>query len=228
MNSQPVRFIGLLRFGSRGIPADWTPKRLWRLAVATAALSLIYGAVMGSYSGFSGDWNAQIVFSAVKMPLLLFVTFAIALPSFFVLNTIWGLRGEWPIVIRALLVTQAAVTILLVSLSPYVAFSYASTSNYQWSVFINGVMFAIASFAAQLLLRREYAALILIDRRHRWMLWSWIFLYSFVGIQMAWVLRPFIGSPNSDTRFFREDSWGNAYVVVFDLVHSLLTSAFVR
>ncbi|MFT5735552.1 MAG: hypothetical protein ACI8WY_004239, partial [Planctomycetota bacterium] len=28
----------------------------------------------------------------------------------------------------------------------------------------------------------------------------------------AWSLRPFIGSPNIKTSFFREGSWTNAYV----------------
>ena len=35
---------------------------------------------------------------------------------------------------------------------------------------------------------------------------------------MSWVLRPFIGCPGMPVRFFREGSWGHAYVVVFDLV----------
>jgi hypothetical protein len=55
------------------------------------------------------------------------------------------------------------------------------------------------------------------------MLRAWLVVYAFVGIQMAWVLRPFIGNPDQPTRFFREESWGNAYEVIFDLMVSLLT-----
>jgi len=47
--------------------------------------------------------------------------------------------------------------------------------------------------------------------RHRVLLRLWLVIYAFVGIQMAWVLRPFIGSPNTATGFFRQDAWGNAY-----------------
>jgi len=35
-----------------------------------------------------------------------------------------------------------------------------------------------------------------------------------VAIQMAWVLRPFIGSPGNPVQFFRAESWGNAFVIL--------------
>ena len=46
-----------------------------------------------------------------------------------------------------------------------------------------------------------------------------LLLYQFVSIQFAWSLRPFIGSPDFATTFFREDSWTNAYV---DAVRAML------
>ena len=59
--------------------------------------------------------------------------------------------------------------------------------------------------------------------RHRVGQVSWVVLYVFVAIQLAWVLRPFVGSPNIPTRFFREEAWSNAYVVVADLVWRMLS-----
>ena len=79
-------------------------------------------------------------------------------------------------------------------------------------------MFATASLAGQWVLRRRYAPLIAIDRRHRTMLYLWVCVYAFVGIQMGWVLRPFIGDPGTSTTFFREAAWGNAYVIVWEMV----------
>ena len=46
----------------------------------------------------------QVVYSAVKVPFLLLATFVISLPSFFVINTLLGLRGDFPHVLRALIV----------------------------------------------------------------------------------------------------------------------------
>jgi len=66
--------------------------------------------------------------------------------------------------------------------------------------------------------RRYYAPLIRRSPRHRLLLRVWFFLYAFVGIQMGWVLRPFIGTPHLPVTFFRSEAWGNAYVVVAGLV----------
>ena len=40
----------------------------------------------------------------------------------------------------------------------------------------------------------------------------------FVAIQMAWVLRPFIGSRDLPPQFFREEAWSNAYVQLVHIV----------
>ncbi len=68
------------------------------------------------------------------------------------------------------------------------------------------------------MLRRAYRPLIARDVRHRSLMRGWLLIYAFVGIQMAWVLRPFVGSPTSPTRFFRAEAWGNAYVEVARIV----------
>ncbi len=81
----------------------------------------------------------------------------------------------------------------------------------------------MASLSAQWMLRRDYRPLIERHSAHRWMLRTWILIYVFVGIQMAWVLRPFIGDPRAPVQFFREDSWSNAYVVVLAMVWKVLT-----
>ena len=44
---------------------------------------------------------------------------------------------------------------------------------------------------------------------------AWMFLYMFIAIQAAWVLRPFIGWPDAPVRFFRAEAWDNAYVRIF-------------
>jgi hypothetical protein len=34
------------------------------------------------------------------------------------------------------------------------------------------------------------------ERARRRVVWMWIIVYAFVGSQMAWTLRPFIGAPS--------------------------------
>ena len=49
-----------------------------------------------------------------------------------------------------------------------------------------------------------------------------LLVFAFVGIQMGWVLRPFIGHPRGRTTFFREGAWGNAYVEVAKMVRQVV------
>ena len=192
-----------------------------RLGPAVVAVVLgggVYGAVMGGFGGLAGDRGLQVAFSAVKVPLLLLLTTALALPSFFVVNTVRGLRGDWPAVLRAVVGAQGAVAIVLGALAPYTAVWYASSGHYQRATAFNGVMFLVAAVAAQWVLRQYYAPLIAGDRRHRAVMRGWLVLYAFVAIQLGWVLRPFVGDPSQPPTFFRAGAWGNAYVVVADVV----------
>jgi hypothetical protein len=45
----------------------------------------------------------------------------------------------------------------------------------------------------------------------------WLFLYAFVGSQLAWTLRPFFGNPNQPFAIFR-DIESNFYIQVIKLI----------
>ena len=112
---------------------------------------------------------------------------------------------------------QAGLAIILASLAPLTLFWYASSAVHREALLFNGAMFAVASFTAQWLVRGYYRPLIARNARHRWLLWCWLIVYTVVAIQMAWLLRPFIGS-RSGSRFLRPDPWDNAYVIVLRLI----------
>lgn len=139
------------------------------------------------------------------------------------INTLLGLRDDFRDALRALIQAQAALVIVLASLGPLTMFWYVSHAGYQEAIVFNGVMFLIATLAAQFVLRRLYRPLIARDRRHRAMLALWMVLYAFIGIQMGWVLRPFIGQPGSPVQFFREGAWGNAYVELLTILSKALS-----
>lgn len=207
----------------RGRTTDTTrPTTLLHLLALITLFGVLYGAVMGTFGGVQGQRALQLLYSGVKVPLLLLVTFALSLPSFFVINTLLGVRADFAAVLRALVAAQAAVTIVLASFAPFTALWYASSGAYRPAILFNAVMFGVASVAAQGLLRRWYAPLIARNPRHRLLLRVWLVIYAFVGVQMAWVLRPFIGDPSQPTRFFRSGAWGNAYVEVARMVVEVL------
>ena len=206
----------ILRSGTAGQPAPrvddagaWARPLFFFLVCASC-----YGALMGTFGGFHGDRIWMVLFSAIKVPLLLIVTGAVCLPSFFVLNTLFGLREDFPQVMRALMMTQAGFAIILLSFAPFTLFWYASSADYDASTLFNAMIFAAASLTAQWLLGRHYRPLIARQPRHRILHRVWLVLFAFVGIQTAWILRPFVGMPNAPAQFLRAESWGNAYVEI--------------
>ncbi|WZP00746.1 hypothetical protein EP7_002397 [Isosphaeraceae bacterium EP7] len=195
----------------RGRPAG----RPWGLVLACG---LAYGAVMGTFGGIEGDRPWQVVFSAIKVPLLLLVTLGLSLPSFFVISTLLGVRSDFAESFRSIVASQAALGLILVSLAPLTCVWYASSAAYEPAILFNALMFTVASLGAQWHLRRAYQALIVRNPRHRWLLRAWLLIYAFVGIQLGWTIRPFLGAPNLPVRFFRGGELENAYVVFARMV----------
>ena len=194
-----------------------------RLTIAAVALGGgLYGGVLGTFAGFTPDGLKQAVFSAVKVPLLIAATTLLSLPSFFVFHMLFGLRDDFGAALRAVLRSQEATAILLACFAPYIALWYASTTDYHEAILVNGLCFLAAGVSSQAVLRRSYAELIARNRRHRWMIPLWLSLYCFTAIQMAWVLRPFVGYPGMKTTFLRDGQWGNAYVAVVQTVSRTL------
>ena len=151
-------FIGLFRLADNLLRGELLPARGTReqrlpvfgsLILAIFIYGMFYGGVMGSYGGVSGLRLWQAVYSAVKVPFLMITTFLLSLPSFFVLNTLFGLRDDFARVVRALISTQAGLTVILSALAPFTAFWYVSGSNYEPAILFNGMMFAVASFSAR-------------------------------------------------------------------------------
>jgi hypothetical protein len=194
-------------------------EQLLVVSLLMIAFGMIYGLVMGSYAG---GRILQMLYSGMKVPLLLAATFALSLPSFFVINTLFGLRQDFAASVRALVATQAGLTIILASFAPFTALWYVSFGSYDAAKMFNLAMFGIASIAAQRLLQKFYRPLVERDERHRALRRIWLVIYAFIGIQMGWVLRPFIGAPEAPTQFFRDEAWGNAYVEVAETLWRLV------
>jgi uncharacterized membrane protein len=206
----------------------------FRSVVAIVVLAgLVYGAAMGSYAAVAlerswGQQWLQSLYSGVKVPLLLAATLVISLPSFFVINTLLGLRDDFQESLKAIVSAQAGLTMILLSFMPLTLFVYVSVSpmgnGYALAILFNAITFGVSSIAAQILLRKYYDRLIQKNSRHRLMVKLWILVYAIVGIQVAYLLRPFIGGPNQSIEFFRENPFENAYVKVIEIIWSAARS----
>lgn len=199
-------------------PARTGVRPAWWLPAMVCGFAPLYGAVMGSFCLDSPDRLLLVAYSAIKVPLLLFATSVLCLPGFFVLNTLLGLRDDFRESLQAILAGQAGLSVALGSLAPLTRFWYFSNGNYRTALLFNAAMFAVATLAGQMVMLRYYRELIRRRPNHRLMLVAWVVLYAFVGIQMGWLLRPFIGSPHAAPSFFRDEPFSNAYVVVAGLL----------
>jgi hypothetical protein len=124
---------------------------------AIAAGGFIYGAVMGSYGGRP----LQALFSGVKVPMLLAVSTALCLPSFYVLNSLLGLRGDFAAALKGIFAGQATLAVVLGALAPITAFVYISKVEYNVAIAFNGIQFLLAALAGQLTLNRHWRPLVL-------------------------------------------------------------------
>lgn len=199
-------------------PTIGVEKPAWIWPLMILVFTPIYGAMMGSYSLTSPERFWQVLYAATKAPLLLFTTGALCVLPFFIINTIVGLRDDFREAMHAILAGQAALSISLAALAPLTRFWYFSEESYRAALLFNAAMFTLATLAGHVVTLRYYRPLIRRNRRHRVMLYLWMSLYAFVGIQMGWLLRPFVGSPNAPVAFLREDAFTNAYVVVSALI----------
>jgi hypothetical protein len=189
------------------------------LALFVTTFAALYGLAMGSFGGaFVGDRWLQMLYSALKVPLLLLTAFALCLPSFYVVNALLGLQRDFLRAIGAIIASQACLAVALASLAPMTLLCYASTDDYNFAVLFNGSPFLVASLAAQYALARAYRPLIAANPRHRIAMIGWLTLYIFVAIQLAWILRPFVGSPNLPATFLRTDALTNAYVALLAIL----------
>jgi hypothetical protein len=195
--------------GPHAVGRGAVPWMRWSLALALAGG--VHGAVMGSL-GWKG---VGCVFSAAKVPLLLLASTAVCLPFFFALNAALGLRRDFSAALRAILAAQAALAICLASLTPVLLLFYWSALSYPSALLLNAALFAVASTAGQISLRRHYSPLIARQPAHRIGLGAWFLLHVFLSVKMAWLLRPFVGDPALPTTFFRAGALDeNPYVIL--------------
>jgi hypothetical protein len=204
--------------GARGALAPGAADIRWgALPVWIVGGALFYGAVMGAYS----LRPLQMLYSSLKVPMLIAVSGLVCLPNLVVLNTILGLRDDLGAVLRGAVLAQGTVCVCLAALAPLTAVAYLSLDVYGEAVVFNGAMFLLAALAGQVTLGRHYRPLIAANPKHRIARDAWLGLYVFVTIQMGWVLRPFVGVPDEPTRFFRVGAWSNAYVEIVGIVWRL-------
>lgn len=198
------------------------------------ALTFLYGLVMGSQSlirGVDDGWKFMFA-SAVKLPLLFLLSTAVCLPLLYVLNVLLGPKSQFRQVFAMIMSSIAVSSIVLGACAPIVLFFMLSTSSYGFIKLLNVAVFALAGFYGVWYLKKNMLDILkpegipqvqLKEREssvQKIIQW-WLLTYGFVGSQMAWILRPYIGNPGQDFSFFRSLE-SNFYLDVLQTIGTLL------
>jgi hypothetical protein len=178
--------------------------------------------------GFTlGIWRAplQSLYTAIKFPLLIFLTCAGNAVLNGMLAQILGSGLSFKQTSLAILLSFAIAAMILGGFSPITLFIWYNAPSLEsknailgHSVMLLAHVCAIA-FAGVMANRRLLDLLRKISGRNgtaRAVLFSWLAGNLFLGAQLAWNLRPFIGSPTLAVQFFRDDPLrGNFYEAVW-------------
>ena len=197
------------------------------MVVSTAAFLAVYGAVLGSTHSL-----LQALSSAAKLPLLFLITLAICVPALYVLSVLFGASQRLTQSIALVLSAITVTALLLLSFAPITFFFMLTTSGYQFFKLLNVLFFVIAGSLGMVFLSQGVQIVSTSDKQEgakmrRLLLYVWIVLYAFVGSQMAWTLRPFIGFPDARFELVRELG-GNFYSNILISMGEVLGFFIVR
>jgi hypothetical protein len=211
-----------------------------RLAASLAASDLraifeyllIIAIGSGLYGFTIGIWRAplQSVYTAIKFPLLIFLTCAGNGLANGMLAQILGSGLSFRQTTVAILMSFAIAAIILAGFSPITIFiwynapplgSPAAAAGHSVMLLTHVFVIAFAGITAN---RRLLTLLTNISggRTGQAVFLSWLAGNLFLGAQLAWNLRPFIGHPSLAIQFLRDDPLrGNFYEAVGHAVKTL-------
>jgi hypothetical protein len=206
----------------------WRPSRTFVHLLLIVAGTGIYGAVMGCWRG-----SEQALYTALKFPLVVILTTLGNSLLNGMIAPLLGARFEIRQSLRAVLMSFMIAAVVMGALAPIVYFvvwnipppaaGQVSVSAYRFMQLVHVTVIAGAGIIANLNLfpllcrwcqQRAAAYRVLV---------AWLMGNLFLGSQICWVLRPFIGRPEDPARFIGPAPFeGSLYETVFDALRHLI------
>jgi hypothetical protein len=204
--------IRLLRFRKEFVEAVLSGKNILRLNGTLLLWALlffsIYGASMGLYANVT-----QLVYSAIKLPLLFLGTLLICYPPLYLLTVLIGAEIGFFKTFNLALSSLVVGAFFLALLTPVSLLFTLSHASREVMTLIHALAVSAACLVMVVYLYRIFSDVSeftpLYPAHVRRVLGVWIFLLAFVGGQAAWLLLPFVGDENRATEFLRSER-GNA------------------
>jgi len=223
--------IGVLLRGETESIAAWAERwNAQRFAFHVGVILLgagLYGAAMGWWRD-----PQQAAYVAIKFPLIILLTTLGNALLNGMLAPLLGLNLPFRQSFSAILMSFAIASAILGAFSPLLAFvvwnappiSQAALqgATYNFIKLTNVAVIAFAGTTGNVRLFQLLARLggnLAVARR---VLFAWLVGNLFLGSQLSWILRPFIGSPNLPVEFFRVTALhGNFYENIFQSLQQI-------
>ena len=170
-----------------------------RTMIATIAVTMaIVGAALGSYRG-----GVQIAYAAVKLPIVLVGTAALSAPALSAIGAALGRRSRLTADLALVMSALAFGSLLLVACTPLIMLGRSVDLDYHRMILAVVAMFAVAGGAALRMIWRGVA----LEAAPGWRtaVAGLCVVFSLVGGQLAWALRPYLLRPRApEPTFIRE------------------------
>src|SRR5471032_1143501 len=230
-NASSAEIATLLRGETETISAwseGWNARRFaLHLAV------IIFGA--GLYGAAMGWWRdpQQALYVAVKFPLIILLTTMGNALINGMLAPLLGLNIPFRQSFSAILMSFTIAAAILGAFSPLIAFMIwnappistagISSATYGFIKLINVAVIAFAGVTGNVRLFQLLARLGGSKALAFRVLFAWLAGNLFLGSQLSWILRPFIGSPDLPVEFFRGSALqGNFFENVLHTLQQIL------
>ena len=200
---------------------EQSKKLIYNQVIIICAFTFLYGVVMGSYHSF-----LQSIIAGLKVIFLFICTLIICFPSFYVIQQVLGskmtLRQMIIIVLSGFVLTSA----IAFSFSPIIILFQITGGNYHFLQLLHVAIFLFSGiFGMRLMIEALKFAC---EKKDIYpqigvtVFRIWIIILAFVGIQLAWNLRPFLCNKNEDFKLFRKYE-GNFYTAIVYSVQQLVS-----
>lgn len=229
MSAQTHRFslseISVLLRGETQAIAEWSAR--WDARRFTLHIGvIILGA--GLYGAAMGWWRApqQGLYVAIKFPLIiLLTTFGNALING-MLAPLLGLNIPFRQSFSVIVMSHAITAAILGAFSPLIIFliwnapplttGAAGAPAYSLIILAHVAVIALAGVTGNLRLLQLLQTIGGSRAVARRVMLAWLWGNLFLGSQLSWIMRPFIGSPDLPVQLFREHAMrGSFYEAVF-------------
>lgn len=206
------RFHALLA-GDVAPLSRWLKSAGWRDGIQLVAVIVIGSGVYGATMGLWRD-PLQALYTAIKFPAMVLLTCGGNSAFNGCLASLLGSGLGFRQTTLAILMSFAVMAIILAAFAPVMLFLLWNTppldadsefASHGITLLSHVAIIAGAGFAAN----RRLLGLIAAHARRRSDAWrvlaGWLAGNLVLGSQLAWILRPFIGSPNLPVQFLRPD-----------------------